>query len=213
VHRAVGGRHAELQSDPRARDPLEAGLEYRRQSLRARRRPADAVDLSGGEQALTEQGVIFAVFLPTPRRSRADEVDAPLDDHISNASADLLDEMDALDHTRFVIIATTNDHNGLRMRRASGVPWPSGAHVRSCLGRSFECAVRVVARGGVVIRSLAEALRALWTSRIEAQFLGPTFRRRGQDDAIAQRRDGSIGLRAQAYHSSWPALTALAAVC
>ncbi len=80
-----GGGAAELQlieSD----DPLEAGLE-----ILARppgKKPSTMTLLSGGEQALTAMSLIFAVFLTNPSPICVlDEVDAPLDDATSNASA------------------------------------------------------------------------------------------------------------------------------
>jgi len=113
-----GGGTAELQlveSD----DPLEAGLE-----ILARppgKKPQTMTLLSGGEQALTALALIFAVFLTNPAPICVlDEVDAPLDDHNVERFCNLMDEMAASTHTKFVII-THNPITMARMNRLFGV--------------------------------------------------------------------------------------------
>ena len=77
--------------------------------------------LSGGEQALTATGLIFAVFLTNPSPICVlDEVDAPLDDANVERYCDLLDEMAKQTETRFVVI-THNPITMARMNRLFGV--------------------------------------------------------------------------------------------
>jgi len=103
-------------------DPLEAGLEMlvsppgkRLQSITL---------LSGGEQALTALSLIFAVFLTSPAPICVlDEVDAPLDDANITRFCALLDELNKITETKFIIIT----HHALtmsRMNRLYGVTMP-----------------------------------------------------------------------------------------
>ena len=93
-------------------DPLEAGLEMlvsppgkRLQSITL---------LSGGEQALTALSLIFAVFLVNPSPICVlDEVDAPLDDANVTRFCSLLDELNKVTKTKFIIIT----HHALTMSR------------------------------------------------------------------------------------------------
>ena len=93
-------------------DPLEAGLEMfvsppgkRLQSITL---------LSGGEQALTALSLIFAVFLVNPSPICVlDEVDAPLDDANVTRFCALLDELNKITKTKFIIIT----HHALTMSR------------------------------------------------------------------------------------------------
>ena len=103
-------------------DPLEAGLEMfvsppgkRLQSITL---------LSGGEQALTALSLVFAVFLVNPSPICVlDEVDAPLDDANVTRFCALLDELNNITQTRFIIIT----HHALtmsRMHRLYGITMP-----------------------------------------------------------------------------------------
>ena len=103
-------------------DPLEAGLELlvsppgkRLQSITL---------LSGGEQALTDLSLIFAVFLTNPSPICVlDEVDAPLDDANVTRFCNLLDELTKITNTRFIIVT----HHALtmsKMDRLYGVTMP-----------------------------------------------------------------------------------------
>ncbi len=103
-------------------DPLEAGLEMlvsppgkRLQSITL---------LSGGEQALTALSLIFAIFLTNPSPICVlDEVDAPLDDANVSRFCSLLDELNSITKTKFVIIT----HHALtmsKMNRLYGVTMP-----------------------------------------------------------------------------------------
>jgi len=93
-------------------DPLEAGLEMyvsppgkRLQSISL---------LSGGEQALTAMSLVFAVFLVNPSPICVlDEVDAPLDDANVTRFCSLLDELNKITKTKFIIIT----HHALTMSR------------------------------------------------------------------------------------------------
>jgi len=93
-------------------DPLEAGLEMyvsppgkRLQSITL---------LSGGEQALTALSLVFAVFLVNPSPICVlDEVDAPLDDANVTRFCGLLDELNKITKTKFIIIT----HHALTMSR------------------------------------------------------------------------------------------------
>ncbi len=103
-------------------DPLEAGLEMlvsppgkRLQSITL---------LSGGEQALTALSLIFAVFLSNPAPICVlDEVDAPLDDANVTRFCSLLEELNKITETKFIIIT----HHALtmsKMDRLYGVTMP-----------------------------------------------------------------------------------------
>ena len=103
-------------------DPLEAGLEMlvsppgkRLQSITL---------LSGGEQALTALSLVFAIFLTNPSPiCILDEVDAPLDDANVTRLCSLLDELNSITKTKFIIIT----HHALtmsRMNRLYGVTMP-----------------------------------------------------------------------------------------
>ena len=103
-------------------DPLEAGLDLlvsppgkRLQSITL---------LSGGEQALTALSLIFAVFLTSPAPiCILDEVDAPLDDANVTRFCNLLEELNKITNTRFVIVT----HHALtmsKMHRLYGVTMP-----------------------------------------------------------------------------------------
>ena len=103
-------------------DPLEAGLEMlvsppgkRLQSITL---------LSGGEQALTALSLVFAIFLTNPSPICVlDEVDAPLDDANVSRFCSLLDELNSITKTKFVIIT----HHALtmsKMNRLYGVTMP-----------------------------------------------------------------------------------------
>jgi chromosome segregation protein len=93
-------------------DPLEAGLELlvsppgkKLQSITL---------LSGGEQAITDMELIFAVFLINPSPiCILDEVDAPLDDANVTRFCSLLDELSSITDTKFVVIT----HHALTMSR------------------------------------------------------------------------------------------------
>ncbi len=103
-------------------DPLEAGLEMlvsppgkRLQSITL---------LSGGEQALTALSLVFAIFLTNPSPICVlDEVDAPLDDANVSRFCSLLDELNSITKTKFIIIT----HHALtmsKMNRLYGVTMP-----------------------------------------------------------------------------------------
>jgi chromosome segregation protein len=100
-------------------DPLEAGLEMyvsppgkRLQSISL---------LSGGEQALTAMSLVFAVFLVNPSPICVlDEVDAPLDDANVTRFCSLLDELNKITKTKFIII-THHAFTMSRMHRLYGV--------------------------------------------------------------------------------------------
>ncbi len=100
-------------------DPLKAGLE-----ILARppgKKPQVLSLLSGGEKALTAMSLIFAVFLTNPSPICVlDEVDAPLDDSNVGRFCDLLDEMNSLTDTRFLVI-THHPQTMARMNRLFGV--------------------------------------------------------------------------------------------
>ncbi len=100
-------------------DPLKAGLE-----IIARppgKKPQVLSLLSGGEQALTAMSLIFAVFLTNPSPICVlDEVDAPLDDANVGRFCNLLDEMNTLTDTRFLVI-THHPQTMARMNRLFGV--------------------------------------------------------------------------------------------
>ena len=117
-NKLFGGGTAELQLTD-ADDPLEAGLEIlasppgkRLQSLSL---------LSGGEQALTALGIIFAVFLTNPAPICVlDEVDAPLDDSNVVRFCDLLRDICSQTDTRFLVI-THHRMTMARMDRLFGI--------------------------------------------------------------------------------------------
>ena len=103
-------------------DPLDAGLEMlvsppgkRLQSITL---------LLGGEQALTALSLIFAVFLTNPSPICVlDEVDAPLDDANVTRFCSLLEELNKITSTKFVIVT----HHSLtmsKMDRLYGVTMP-----------------------------------------------------------------------------------------
>ena len=103
-------------------DPLEAGLEMlvsppgkRLQSITL---------LSGGEQALTALSLVFAIFLTNPSPICVlDEVDAPLDDANVTRFCSLLDELNDITKTKFIIIT----HHALtmsKMNKLYGVTMP-----------------------------------------------------------------------------------------
>ncbi|MDJ0275217.1 AAA family ATPase [Sphingomonas sp. 2R-10] len=102
-----------------ADDPLEAGLEILAQP--PGKRLQSLTLLSGGEQALTAVGLIFALFLTNPAPICVlDEVDAPLDDANIDRFCDLLDRMAADTDTRYLIV-THNAATMSRMHRLFGV--------------------------------------------------------------------------------------------
>ena len=80
--------------------------------------------LSGGEQALTALSLIFAVFLSNPAPICVlDEVDAPLDDANVTRFCSLLEELNKITETKFIIIT----HHALtmsKMDRLYGVTMP-----------------------------------------------------------------------------------------
>lgn len=70
--------------------------------------------MSGGEQTLASIALIFAMFLTNPSPICVlDEVDAPLDDANVDRVCDLLEEISAHGHTRFLVIT----HHRLTMAR------------------------------------------------------------------------------------------------
>ncbi len=113
-----GGGHAELrltESD----DPLQAGLEIMASPPGKKMQSLSL--LSGGEQALTALAIIFAVFLTNPAPiCILDEVDAPLDDSNVERFCDLLRQIAAQTHTRFLVV-THHRMTMARMDRLFGV--------------------------------------------------------------------------------------------
>jgi chromosome segregation protein len=100
-------------------DPLEAGLEIYAQP--PGKRLQSLTLLSGGEQALTANALIFAQFLTNPAPICVlDEVDAPLDDANIDRFCDLLDAMARETQTRYLIV-THNAVTMSRMHRLFGV--------------------------------------------------------------------------------------------
>jgi chromosome segregation protein len=108
-----GGGNAELILT-NSEDPLEAGLDI---VARPPGKKSQTLSLlSGGEQALTALALIFAVFLTNPAPICVlDEVDAPLDDANVERFCNMLDEMQGLTKTRFVVVT----HNPITMSRMS----------------------------------------------------------------------------------------------
>ena len=93
-------------------DALDAGVEIFAQP------PGKSLQslslMSGGEQTLASIALIFAMFLTNPSPICVlDEVDAPLDDANVDRVCDLLEEIAAYGHTRFLVIT----HHRLTMAR------------------------------------------------------------------------------------------------
>ncbi len=114
-----GGGEARLEMIESEEDPLEGGLE-----IIARppgKKPATLSLLSGGEQSLTAQALIFAVFLTNPAPICVlDEVDAPLDDANVDRFCTLMEQMAKDTATRFLVI-THHPMTMARMNRLFGV--------------------------------------------------------------------------------------------
>ncbi len=119
--RLFGGGRAHLklvESD----DPLEAGLEIMASPPGKRLQVLSL--LSGGEQALTAQALLFAVFLTNPAPICVlDEVDAPLDDANVERLCDLISDIAREADTRFLLI-THHRYTMARMDRLFGVTMP-----------------------------------------------------------------------------------------
>jgi chromosome segregation protein len=113
-----GGGEARLEMIE-AEDPLEGGLEI--VAKPPGKKPATLSLLSGGEQSLTAQALIFAVFLTNPSPICVlDEVDAPLDDANVDRFCTLMEKMAADTATRFLVI-THHPMTMARMNRLFGV--------------------------------------------------------------------------------------------
>ena len=113
-----GGGEARLEM-VEAEDPLEGGLEI--VAKPPGKKPATLSLLSGGEQSLTAQALIFAVFLTNPSPICVlDEVDAPLDDANVDRFCTLMEKMAADTSTRFLVI-THHPMTMARMNRLFGV--------------------------------------------------------------------------------------------
>ncbi len=113
-----GGGEARLEMIE-AEDPLEGGLEI--VAKPPGKKPATLSLLSGGEQSLTAQALIFAVFLTNPSPICVlDEVDAPLDDANVDRFCTLMEKMAAETSTRFLVI-THHPMTMARMNRLFGV--------------------------------------------------------------------------------------------
>jgi len=113
-----GGGEARLEM-VEAEDPLEGGLEIIAKP--PGKKPATLSLLSGGEQSLTAQALIFAVFLTNPSPICVlDEVDAPLDDANVDRFCALMEKMAADTSTRFLVI-THHPMTMARMNRLFGV--------------------------------------------------------------------------------------------
>ena len=113
-----GGGEARLEMIE-AEDPLEGGLEIIAKP--PGKKPATLSLLSGGEQSLTAQALIFAVFLTNPSPICVlDEVDAPLDDANVDRFCTLMEKMAAETATRFLVI-THHPMTMARMNRLFGV--------------------------------------------------------------------------------------------
>ena len=113
-----GGGEARLEM-VEAEDPLEGGLEI--VAKPPGKKPATLSLLSGGEQSLTAQALIFAVFLTNPSPICVlDEVDAPLDDANVDRFCTLMEKMAAETATRFLVI-THHPMTMARMNRLFGV--------------------------------------------------------------------------------------------
>ncbi len=116
----AGGRaHLALTE---ADDPLEAGLEIYASPPGKKLQILSL--LSGGEQALTAIGLLFAVFLTNPAPICVlDEVDAALDDANVDRFCTLLDEIAHAGDTRFLVV-THHRMTMARMDRLYGVTMP-----------------------------------------------------------------------------------------
>ena len=113
-----GGGEARLEMIE-GEDPLESGLEI--VAKPPGKKPATLSLLSGGEQSLTAQALIFAVFLTNPSPICVlDEVDAPLDDANVDRFCTLMEKMAAETATRFLVI-THHPMTMARMNRLFGV--------------------------------------------------------------------------------------------
>ncbi|HEX7199822.1 MAG TPA: hypothetical protein VF213_10120, partial [Dongiaceae bacterium] len=113
-----GGGEARLEMIE-ADDPLQGGLEI--VAKPPGKKPATLSLLSGGEQSLTAQALIFAVFLTNPSPICVlDEVDAPLDDANVDRFCTLMEKMAADTSTRFLVI-THHPMTMARMNRLFGV--------------------------------------------------------------------------------------------
>jgi len=113
-----GGGEARLEMIE-TEDPLEGGLEI--VAKPPGKKPATLSLLSGGEQSLTAQALIFAVFLTNPSPICVlDEVDAPLDDANVDRFCTLMEKMAAETSTRFLVI-THHPMTMARMNRLFGV--------------------------------------------------------------------------------------------
>jgi chromosome segregation protein len=113
-----GGGEARLEMIE-AEDPLEGGLEI--VAKPPGKKPTTLSLLSGGEQSLTAQALIFAVFLTNPSPICVlDEVDAPLDDANVDRFCALLEKMATDTDTRFLVI-THHPMTMSRMNRLFGV--------------------------------------------------------------------------------------------
>jgi chromosome segregation protein len=113
-----GGGEARLEM-VEAEDPLEGGLEIIAKP--PGKKPATLSLLSGGEQSLTAQALIFAVFLTNPSPICVlDEVDAPLDDANVDRFCALMEKMASETATRFLVI-THHPMTMARMNRLFGV--------------------------------------------------------------------------------------------
>jgi chromosome segregation protein len=113
-----GGGEARLEM-VEGEDPLEGGLEIIAKP--PGKKPATLSLLSGGEQSLTAQALIFAVFLTNPSPICVlDEVDAPLDDANVDRFCTLMEKMAAETSTRFLVI-THHPMTMTRMNRLFGV--------------------------------------------------------------------------------------------
>ncbi len=113
-----GGGEARLEM-VEAEDPLEGGLEI--VAKPPGKKPATLSLLSGGEQSLTAQALIFAVFLTNPSPICVlDEVDAPLDDANVDRFCTLMEKMAGETATRFLVI-THHPMTMARMNRLFGV--------------------------------------------------------------------------------------------
>jgi len=113
-----GGGEARLEMGE-ADDPLNGGLEI--VAKPPGKKPATLSLLSGGEQSLTAQALIFAVFLTNPSPICVlDEVDAPLDDANVDRFCTLMEKMASETATRFLVI-THHPMTMARMNRLFGV--------------------------------------------------------------------------------------------
>jgi len=100
-------------------DPLEAGLEIF--ACPPGKKMETMSLMSGGEQALTATALIFAVFLVNPAPVCVlDEVDSPLDDANVDRYCTMLEQMQTMTGTRFMVI-THAPVTMSRMNRLFGV--------------------------------------------------------------------------------------------